>query len=96
MFQMDEHDPAPDPRARYTPEFAAKQKRSSFWSMIMCIALGVALVVGALYARDHGGMMTSGPKDHYAKYPWWLVAPIGAGLVTLGIWGLWRNLTGRQ
>ena len=64
--------------------------------MVTCIAMGVGLVIAALYAREHGGMMTSGPKDHYTKYPWWLVAPIGIGLATFGVWGLWRNLTGRK
>lgn len=96
FWGMKDPDRTPQDPLLYTPEFAAKRRRSIFWSMIMCIAMGLALVIGALYAREHGGMLTSGPKDHFTKYPWWLVAPVGAGLAALGVWGLWRNVTGRE
>jgi hypothetical protein len=93
---MDDPELPPERRPLYTPEFAAKRRRSIFWSMIMCIAMGLALLAGALYAKDRGGMMTSGPKDNFTKYPWWLIAPIGAGLAAFGVFGLWRNLNGED
>ena len=92
---MDQQEQTPEPRPLFTPEFEAKRRRSGIWSMILCVVLGVALLLGALYAREHGGMMTSGAQDHYTKYPWWLIAPVGAGVTLLGLWGLFRELTGR-
>ena len=93
---MDDPDSGPEPRPMYTPEFAAKQRRNGFWSMIMCVGLGAALLACALYAKDHGGMVTSGPKDGFTKYPWWMAAPVGAALAAFGIWGLWGHMTRRD
>jgi hypothetical protein len=90
---MDDPKPPPEPRSLYTPEFWAKRRRSGFWAMIMCIGMGAAVVVGALYAKDHGGMVTSGAKDGHMQYPWWMVLPVGAALLALGVWGLWRHVT---
>ncbi len=88
--------PKPDPAPRYTPEFAAKRRRSQFWSMVMCVAFGAGALAAAFYARGHGGMVSSGLKGGRVEYPWWLVAPAGAGLLALGIWGLWGHVTRRD
>ena len=89
---MDEREP--DPAPRYTPEYAAKRRRSQFWAMVMCIVFGGVLVGVALYAREHGDMVAGGPKSG-GWYPWWVVAPAGAGLMALGVWGLWGHFTRR-
>jgi hypothetical protein len=80
----------------YTPEFAAKQRRSTFWAMVMCVGMGAAMLAAAFYAKDHGGMVTGGHKGGLTKYPWWMIAPLGAGLAALGIWGLWGHVTRRD
>lgn len=87
-------DPKPEPRSLYTPEFAAKRRRSIFWSMVMCMAMGAGLLADALYARGHGGMVSMGYRN--GPFPWWIVAPMGMGLLALGVWGLWGQLTGRD
>ncbi|MBW8815480.1 MAG: hypothetical protein JF588_18820 [Caulobacterales bacterium] len=91
---MDDPKPAPEPRPLYTPEFAAKRRRSIFWAMIMCLGMGAALTADALYQRTHGGMVSMGYR--HGSYPWWMVVPMGVGLLMLGAWGLWDNLRGRD
>lgn len=93
---MDEPRPPPEPRPLYTPEFAAKRRRSLFWSMVMCVGMGAALLAAAVWDRDPDGMVTSGLKGGRFSYPWWLVAPAGAGLLALGLWGLWGHVTRRD
>jgi uncharacterized membrane protein YhaH (DUF805 family) len=91
---MDDPKPAPEPL--YTPEFAAKRRRSVFWSMVMCVMMGAALVAAAIFSRDQDGMVTSGLGGGRFNYPWWLVAPAGLGLIALGLWGLWGHVTRRD
>lgn len=89
-------DPTPEPRPLYTPEFAAKRRRSIFWSMIMCLLMGLALLANALFGRDHDGMVIGSIKSGIFKYPWWMVASAGAALLAFGLWGLWGQITRRE
>ena len=89
---MDEPKSAPEPRSLYTPEFAAKKRRNGFWAMVMCIGMGLAGLTYGFYAKDHGGVVTSGPKDGHTQYPWWVAVVLGAALLALGVWGLWRHV----
>jgi hypothetical protein len=89
-------DAKPPPPPLYTPEFAAKRRRSMFWAMVMCVAMGGALIAGAIFDRDADGIVTSGLAGGRFAYPWFVVGPAGALLLALGLWGLWGHVTGRD
>lgn len=84
----------PKPTPLYTPAFAAKKRRSTFWAMIMCLLMGSYLLASALFARLHGGMVSGGFR--HGPLEWWLAAPAGLGLMALGLWGLWGHFTRRD
>ncbi len=93
---MNDAEPPPKPAPLYTPEFAAKRRRSLFWSMIMCVCMGVALIAGAIYGRDSDGIVTTGLPGGRFAYPWFVVGPAGSLLLGLGLWGLWDYYTRRD
>ena len=82
-------------RRRLSPELAARQRRSELWALALGVVMGVAVLIDALYARTHGGMVAGGPATHFISLPWWLVAPMALFVLALSLFGLWRMVAKR-
>ena len=54
------------------------------------------VVIDALYARSHGGMVSTGPNAHLLRYPWWIAAGAGVSILALCLYAIWRMASGRD
>src|SRR5262249_21710902 len=77
-------------RKRQMPELARKERRRDIGALIFGVVVGLGLLMDALYARTHGGMVESGARDGFLKIPWWVEAAIAAFFAGASGFALWR------